>query len=276
MLGNQEEERSVHFQGRKISKGMLIFVVADIWNCYNMDMKKANWNLWRKDKMDRPITTLFMLMSVDGKISTGATDDLDVDKDFPKIKGVNEGLHQYYEIEQTTDLWSFNSGRVQEKMGVNKKKIPRKTPVSFVVIDNKHLNENGIRYFCALSKEFVLITTNTRHPAFNVGDENLHIIYQNELSLKDALIKLKSEYGCERITIQTGGTLNNLFLREKLFDYVDIIIAPVLIGGKDTSTLIDGKSLTEECELSKLGVVKLQECVVLENSYLRLRYEVIH
>ena len=276
MWGNQEEERSVHFQGRKISKGMLIFVVADIWNCYNMDMKKANWNLWRKDKMDRPITTLFMLMSVDGKISTGATDDLDVDKDFPKIKGVNEGLHQYYEIEQTTDLWSFNSGRVQEKMGVNKKKIPRKTPVSFVVIDNKHLNENGIRYFCALSKEFVLITTNTRHPAFNVEDENLHIIYQNELSLKDALIKLKSEYGCERITIQTGGTLNNLFLREKLFDYVDIIIAPVLIGGKDTSTLIDGKSLTEECELSKLGVVKLQECVVLENSYLRLRYEVIH
>ena len=276
MLGNQEEERSVHFQGRKISKGMLIFVVADIWNCYNMDMKKANWNLWRKDKMDRPITTLFMLMSVDGKISTGATDDLDVDKDFPKIKGVNEGLHQYYEIEQTTDLWSFNSGRVQEKMGVNKKKIPRKTPVSFVVIDNKHLNENGIRYFCALSKEFVLITTNPRHPAFNVEDENLHIIYQNELSLKDALIKLKSEYGCERITIQTGGTLNNLFLREKLFDYVDIIIAPVLIGGKDTSTLIDGKSLTEECELSKLGVVKLQECVVLENSYLRLRYEVIH
>ena len=276
MLGNQEEERSVHFQGRKISKGMLIFVGADIWNCYNMDMKKANWNLWRKDKMDRPITTLFMLMSVDGKISTGATDDLDVDKDFPKIKGVNEGLHQYYEIEQTTDLWSFNSGRVQEKMGVNKKKIQRKTPVSFVVIDNKHLNENGIRYFCALSKEFVLITTNTRHPAFNVEDENLHIIYQNELSLKDALIKLKSEYGCERITIQTGGTLNNLFLREKLFDYVDIIIAPVLIGGKDTSTLIDGKSLTEECELSKLGVVKLQECVVLENSYLRLRYEVIH
>ena len=51
--------------------------------------------------MDRPITTLFMLMSVDGKISTGATDDLDIDKDFPKIAGVREGLHQYYEIEQT-------------------------------------------------------------------------------------------------------------------------------------------------------------------------------
>ena len=226
--------------------------------------------------MDRPITTLFMLMSVDGKISTGATDELDVDKDFPKIVGVREGLHQYYEIEQTTDLWSLNTGRVQEKMGANTKPLPNKTPVSFVLIDNKHLSEQGVRYFCALSKEFVLITTNAIHPAFNIQESNLHIIYQKELSLKDALAKLKSEYGCERITIQTGGTLNSLFLREKLFDYVDIVVAPVLIGGKDTATLIDGKSLLSEDELTDLGVLKLQECVVLENSYLRLRYEVIH
>ena len=226
--------------------------------------------------MDRPITTLFMLMSVDGKISTGATDDLDVDKDFPQIAGVSEGLHQYYEIEQTTDLWTLNSGRVQAKIGVNTKTMPNRTPVSFVVIDNKHLNENGIKYFCALSKMFVLITSNAKHPAFNIEEDNLHIIYQEELSLKNALIKLKSEYGCERITIQTGGTLNGLFLREKLFDYVDIVVAPVLIGGKDTSTLIDGESLFAQKELSKLGVLKLQECVILENSYLRLRYEVIH
>ncbi len=225
--------------------------------------------------MERPITTLFMLMSVDGKINTGATDDLDVDKDFPKIAGVQEGLHQYYEIEQTTDLWSLNSGRVQEKMGVNMKKMPNKTPVSFVVIDNHHLTEHGVRYLCTLSKEFVLITSNADHPAFQVSEDNLHIIYQSELSLTDALVKLKSEYGCQRITIQTGGTLNGLFLREKLFDYIDIVVAPVLIGGKDTSTLIDGKSLLSDSELSHLGVLKLQECIVLEDSYLRLRYKVI-
>ena len=225
--------------------------------------------------MDRPITTLFMLMSVDGKISTGATDQLDVDRDFPKIEGVQEGLHQYYEIEQTTDLWSLNSGRVQKKMGVNAKKLPDKSPVSFVVIDNNHLTEHGVRYFCALSKEFVLITSNKAHPAFQVQEENLHIIYQSALSLKDALAKLKSEFGCQRITIQTGGTLNELFLREKLFDYIDIVVAPVLIGGKDTSSLIDGDSLRAENELSKLGVLELQECTVLEYSYLRLRYKVI-
>ena len=38
--------------------------------------------------MDRPITTLFMLVSVDGKISTGSTDEMDYDQDFPQIDGI--------------------------------------------------------------------------------------------------------------------------------------------------------------------------------------------
>lgn len=100
-------------------------------------------------------------------------------KNFDNLR--KEGLHQYYEIEQTTDLWSLNSGRVQAKMGVNEAKMPDKTPVSFVVI-----------------------------------------------------------------------------------------------GGKYTSTLIDGQSLRSESELSGLGALKLIECKALEDSYLRLRYEVIH
>ena len=93
--------------------------------------------------------------------------------------------------------------------------------------------------------------------------------------MKAALGKLKSDFGCERLTIQSGGTLNGLFLREKLFDYIDIVVAPVLIGGKDTSTLIDGQSLLDENDLHHLGVLKLTSCDVLENSYLRLRYQII-
>ena len=226
--------------------------------------------------MDRPVTTLYMLMSVDGKISTGATDNMDVDKDLPKIEGVREGLHQYYEIEQTTDLWSFNTGRVQAKMGVNEKPMPGKTPVSFVILDNYHLTEHGVQYFCEFSKEFVLVTTNPEHPAFKIKADNLHIILQQELSLADMLKTLKSDFGCERITIQSGGTLNSLFLREKLFDYIDVVMAPVLIGGKDTATLIDGKSLRDESELDKLGALQMIECKELNDSYIRLRYKVLN
>ena len=225
--------------------------------------------------MNRPVTTLFMLMSADGKISTGKTDELDFDQDFPHIPGVKEGLQQYYDIEQTTDLWSLNSGRVQAKMGVNERETPAKTPVSFVLIDNKHLTEQGIRYFCARAQQFVLVTSNHDHPAFLVQEENLHIIYQEELNLANMLEILKNEYKCDNITVQTGGTLNGLFLREKLFDYVDLVVAPVLVGGKDTSTLIDGASLCTVNELSALGVLELESIVPLAASYIRLRYKVI-
>lgn len=217
-----------------------------------------------------------MLMSVDGKISTGADDSLDFDSDFPELPGIKEGLNQYYEIEQTTDLWSFNSGRVQAKLGVNCKNLPSKTSVSFVLLDNSHLDANGVRYFCARSKHFVLVTTNRDHPAFNVEADNLKIIEQDTLNLPKMLETLRAECGCERLTIQSGGTLNALFLRERLLDFVDIVVAPALVGGRSTSTLVDGDSILSKSELSKIGILKLERCEVLKHSYLRLTYRVLN
>jgi 2,5-diamino-6-(ribosylamino)-4(3H)-pyrimidinone 5'-phosphate reductase len=215
-------------------------------------------------------------MSLDGKISTGEYDCLDFDADLPLIDGVKEGLYQYYEIEGTTDLWSLNSGRVQAKIGANEKETPEKMPVSFVLIDNTHLKESGVRYFCAKSDKFVLVTSNRNHPAFCVKEKNLHIIFQEKSSIADALRHLYAELGCERLTIQSGGTLNSVFLREGLIDFVDIIVAPLLVGGKNTPTLIDGESISSLSELSELGVLELIECTPFKNSYVRLRYKVIN
>lgn len=86
---------------------------------------------------------------------------------------------------------------------------------------------------------------------------------------------MKSDFGCERLTVQSGGTVNGLLLREKLIDFVDIVVAPVLIGGKDTATLIDGPSLTSEKELMGLSALRLIECTPLQDSYVRMRYQVI-
>ena len=86
---------------------------------------------------------------------------------------------------------------------------------------------------------------------------------------------MKEQFGCERLTVQSGGTVNGLFLREKLFDFVDIVVASVLIGGKETATLIDGPSLRTKDELSGLGVLRLIEAKALQDSYVRLRYQVI-
>lgn len=229
--------------------------------------------------MNRPITTLFMLESLDGKISSGSTDNLDVDKDYPQIDGVKEGLHQYYEIEQTTDYFSLNTGRVMAKIGVNDKKEYRdKVDVTFVIIDNKpHLNENGIDYICHWVGRLLLVTTNKNHIAFSLEEkyDNLKILYYEVLNLEKLLEDLYTKYNAERLTIQSGGTLNGMFVRNKLLDFINIVIAPIIVGGKDVSTLVDGESISDESELYKLMPLQLQECNRLENSYIQLKYKVL-
>ena len=60
-------------------------------------------------------------------------------------------------------------------------------------------------------------------------------------------------------------------MREGLVDFVDVVVAPLLVGGRDTPTLVDGPSLAE---LSKLCPLELLGCEALRNSYVRLRYRV--
>lgn len=230
--------------------------------------------------MRRPITTLFMLESLDGKISSGSSDNLDVDKDFCRIDGVKEGLHQYYELEQDTDIYSLNTGRVMAKIGVNdRKEYPKKMDaVTFVIIDNKpHLTEKGIDYLCHWVGRLLLVTTNKEHIAFDLKEkyDNLEIMYYETLDLERLLEDLYSKYKAERLTIQSGGSLNGLFVRNKLIDYVNIVIAPIIVGGNDVPTLVDGESIKKEDELNKLMPLELLECNKLENSYIQLKYKVI-
>lgn len=230
--------------------------------------------------MKRPITTLFMLQSLDGKISSGSSDNLDVDKDFCKIDGVKEGLHQYYELEAETDTFSLNTGRVMAKIGVNdKKEYPKKIDVvTFVIIDNKpHLNENGIDYLCNWVGKLLLVTTNKNHIAFSLKEkyDNLEILYYDVLNLEKLLEDLYCKYNAERLTIQSGGTLNGMFVRNKLIDFVNIVIAPIIVGGKDVATLVDGDSITDEKELDKLLPLQLLECNKLKDSYIQLKYKVL-
>lgn len=229
--------------------------------------------------MDRPVTTLFMLESLDGKITSGNNDNLDADKDWCKIDGVKEGLHQYYEIEATTDFYSLNTGRVMSKIGVNdKKEYHEKIDCRFIIIDNKpHLNENGIDYLCNWVDKLILVTTNSNHIAYKIQEkyDNLDIMYYDNLDLKKLMLDLKNKYNVEKITIQSGGTLNGLFLRENLIDYVNIVIAPLLVGGKDTTTLIDGESITNTQELNRIKALELIECNKLKDSYIQLKYKVI-
>ena len=141
-------------------------------------------------------------------------------------------------------------------------------------MDNTHLTEAGVRWLCAKCRRVVIITSNVAHPARAVGEDNLAVMLQERVSLAEALRRLRAEHGCERLTVQSGGTLNAALVREGLVDFVDVVVAPVLVGGRDTPTLVDGPSLTSIDELSRLCALELLGCEALRDSYVRLRYRV--
>lgn len=224
-----------------------------------------------------PETTLFMLMSVDGKISTGSTDEMDFDKDLANIDNVKEGLQQYYDLEQTTDIWSFNSGRILKKVGINDKKATdiQKSVVSFVIVDNGgHLNKNGLLYLSKWLAHVIIVTTKKDYNNYDLN--NIEMIYfDNEIDFKELFKKLKSDFEIDKLTIQSGGTLNSILIRNNLVNKLKIVMAPCIVGGKDTSTLVDGRSLVHESELKHIKSLQLTECNILNDSYIELNYNVL-
>ena len=228
----------------------------------------------------RPETTLFLIQSLDGKITTGDVDARDVDADFPRIPGVAAGLHQYYDLEKQTDNVSLNSGRVMAKIGVNRRrKDPMKLGCSFIIIDNKpHLTAKGVMYLSKWVQTLYLVTTNSNHPAFKLAGTRDNIVvlrYRKRIDFEGLLTTMRKRYGVRRLTIQSGGTLNARWLRLGLVDHVSVVIAPCLIGGANTQSLVGGASLRTIADLKKISVLRLVRCNVLDHSYLHILYDVI-
>lgn len=223
----------------------------------------------------RTFNTLFMLSSVDGKISTGDIDARDTDKDYPKISGIKEGVQQYYDLEKRTDRVSLNTGKVMAKIGMNTGKCKLNCPnVEFVIIDSKHLTLSGVNNLIKKTKRLYLTTTNPKHPAFKVRDKLELIYYPKKINFVDLFKKFKQKYGMNRVTIQSGGTLNATLLRAGLIDRVSFVIVPTLIGGANTPSLVDGSNLRSTNDLSKIKTLKLVKCEKLKKSYLHLVYSV--
>jgi 2,5-diamino-6-(ribosylamino)-4(3H)-pyrimidinone 5'-phosphate reductase len=188
---------------------------------------------------------------------------------------VAEGLGQYYRLEETTDEFSLNTGRVLAKVGWNNTRTDiERLPVSFVVVDNTHLTERGIRNLLERTQRLIVVTADRRHPAVHVADRRLDILeVEGRIDFRRLFGQL-ADMGVRDLTVQSGGTLNAALVRSNLINYVSVVVAPVLVGGRSTPTLLDGDSLDGDDDLRLLRPLELLSVRELDHSYLHLRYAV--
>ena len=215
----------------------------------------------------RPNTTLFMLVSADGKISTGPNDDSDFDKDLPSI--VNPlGLQQYYDLEKETDLWTLCTGRTLEKVyRLQPEYKGPQLPVTCVVVDSEHLTTECYQTLCCKFERVIIATYNQRYYSWTPAPQ---VLMYNARDMKHLFLQLH-RIGCRHLTLQAGGTLNTELIRAGLIDYISLVVAPCIVGGRETPSVFGGmnpKSLRDICTLS-VASVKL-----LEHDFVLLSYKV--
>ena len=227
--------------------------------------------------MNRPVITMFTLMSVDGKISTGFDSSFDFDRDLPNIPGVREGLYQYYNIQQTTDEWFCLSGKTLAKIGANNYlgEYMQKINANIVVFDNRNLTRDGVAYLLVKYNKVVVISKSNDHLneiMINPDNNAFFYLWDRDQTLRNVLEDLYNQMGVCKMTLEGGGTLNATFLREGVIDFLHIIVAPIAIGGRSTPTLIDGDDLFASEQAAAIKALELVDAKVLNDSYIELTY----
>lgn len=95
---------------------------------------------------------------------------------------------------------------------------------------------------------------------------------KDRIDPRAALAKLSERYGAKTVRIDSGGTLNGVFLRAGLVDEVSLLVHPKLVGGTTPRSFFRAPDLT-----SAKGVIdlKLAHVEQLKNGLVWMRYKVV-
>ncbi len=85
------------------------------------------------------------------------------------------------------------------------------------------------------------------------------VVGTHRVNLRQFMEELAAR-GLKRILLEGGGTLNWEMLRSGLVDEIRIAIAPLVIGGRDTITLVEGKGVSNLGDALEMELVDVSRC----------------
>lgn len=199
----------------------------------------------------RPYVLLNTAMTLDGKIDTedrrnarisSTVDFIRVDQLRASVDAVMVGGHTLVDNDPQLTVKSEKLRNERVKRGLHP------NPVKVGVVTQARLKPES-RFLTTGPAEIILFTTSQTSKGdidwlqrqgvkvFVVGDERV--------DLTNAMQRLALE-GIQRILVEGGGTLNNELLRLNLIDEICVYIAPLIFGGKDCPTFVEGQGFNEE------------------------------
>lgn len=188
----------------------------------------------------RPRIILSAAISLDGKIAT-RTGDSKLSSKKDKIR-----LHK---LRSTVDSILVGRNTVQiDDPQLTVRYAKGKSPIR-IILDSKGTIPSNSKIIKTCKKVPTIIAVSKKISKKNLSRlQNLPleiaILGDKKISIKK-LVQYISKQKINSILLEGGGTINWEFLNENLIDEVIITLTPFLVGGKDATTLIQGKGFSK-------------------------------
>ena len=212
-------------------------------------------------ELKKPYVILNAAMSLDGKIATRLGDsELSSPEDWERVHRLR--------CEVDGILVGVNTILVDDP----KITVRCDRPIVKVVADSMARTPPTARLITHRGKNPVLIAVGGMAPEYRVkalreaGAEVFKTGEERRVNLRRLMEELASR-GVKRLLVEGGGSLNWSLFKEGLIDEVQVAISPVIIGGRDAVSLVEGEgfgSIGEAQRLKLLGVEKAGYNLVLK------------
>jgi len=210
---------------------------------------------------ERCYVVLNAAMSLDGKIATrsgrariSSPEDMErVQRLRSTVDGIMIGIN--------TLLVDDPSLTIKDPDGT------RRTPSARIIVDSRLRTQPGARIFSFQGR--VIIATSRAAPEERIrrleGLAEIVVCGDEKVDLKK-LVHILPKMGIRRVLVEGGGNLNWGMLEAGVVDEVSVAIAPIIIGGRETTTLVEGegvRTLEEAFRLELVDVSRFGRDVVL-------------
>jgi 2,5-diamino-6-(ribosylamino)-4(3H)-pyrimidinone 5'-phosphate reductase len=199
----------------------------------------------------RPHVILNAAMTLDGKIATQTGSS--------EISGP-EDLKRVHQIRKNSDaiMVGINTVLVDDpRLTVHKiSSNPSDNPLR-VVIDSKARTPLDARILNNDAPTVIAVSKKAPMSKVEKLREKVEVIIcgDNQVDLEELMKKLKIK-GINTLMLEGGSTLNFSMFEHNLIDEVKVCIAPMIVGGKNAKTLVDGDGFDFMASAIKLELKK--------------------
>jgi 2,5-diamino-6-(ribosylamino)-4(3H)-pyrimidinone 5'-phosphate reductase len=210
----------------------------------------------------RPYVILNAAMTLDGKIATktgsseisGRKDLIRVHKLRKEMDAIMVGINTLL-----ADDPRLTIHKIEAK--------PEDNPVR-IVVDSKARTPLNFRILSDDAPTIIATTENADPEKIDALEKKVTVLKcgKDRVDLRSLMNKLK-EMGIKSLMLEGGSTLNYSMLKDDLVDEVRVCVAPMIVGGINAKTLVDGEGIDNMSDAIKLKFKKsyfLDEDLILE------------